>query len=86
MHVLVTEARFGDSDRLVARLRELGIRVTGCHDRVQQCRALVPGQRCPVDDFVDPIDWQPDLTPAGWTMGRGHPPRLTLAARLTWLP
>jgi len=49
MHVLVTEALFGDADPLVEPLRETGCRVSRCHSRAGLCRALAPGSRCPLD-------------------------------------
>jgi hypothetical protein len=51
MHVLVTDAHFGASDRLVQRLQQLDVRVTRCHDQVGYCRALQLGARCPLDDL-----------------------------------
>jgi hypothetical protein len=65
MHVLVTEAQFGDGDRLARRLREFGIRVTTCHDRVGFCQALVPGGRCPLDDLAGPVDVVVDVRGPG---------------------
>lgn len=49
MHVLVTEAKPGSSARLVARLRELGCKVSSCHDSPTACRAVAPGGGCPLD-------------------------------------
>lgn len=65
MHVLVTEARFGAADRIVERLRESGVRVSTCHDRVGYCRALGPGRRCPLDDITDPVDLVVDVRGVG---------------------
>jgi hypothetical protein len=56
MHVLLTEAHFGEGDRLAQRLRELGVWVTLCHDRVGYCQVLRPGGRCPLDDLTDLVD------------------------------
>ena len=55
MHVLITEARFGDADDVVTSLRGAGCHVTRCHERVGICRALAPGGHCPLDgrDHVD---------------------------------
>ncbi|EHR50958.1 hypothetical protein SacmaDRAFT_2717 [Saccharomonospora marina XMU15] len=50
MHVLVTEANFGDSARVLPRLRDLGCRVSTCHTATGLCRALEPGSRCPLDE------------------------------------
>ncbi|PRX45858.1 hypothetical protein B0I33_1084 [Prauserella shujinwangii] len=50
MHVLVTEARFGDSAETVRRLREDGCRVSTCHTRAGLCKALAPASRCPLDE------------------------------------
>jgi len=61
MNVLVTEAHFGASDRLVQRLRELGVRVTACHERVGFCKALQLGSRCPLDDYTDTVDLVVDV-------------------------
>ena len=49
MHILVTESRAGRSTRLVAQLRELGCRVSTCHDGPTVCRAVAPGGACPLD-------------------------------------
>ena len=49
MHVLVTETRPGGATRLVARLRELGCRVSTCHDNGTVCVAVAPGGGCPLD-------------------------------------
>jgi hypothetical protein len=49
MHILVTESRAGCSTRLVAQLRELGCRVSTCHDRGSVCVAIAPGGGCPLD-------------------------------------
>jgi hypothetical protein len=65
MHVLVTEARFGDADRLARRLREAGARVSMCHDRAGYCRVLRPGGRCPLDAITDPADLVVDVRGAG---------------------
>lgn len=50
MHVLVTEANFGDSARVLSRLRDLGCRISTCHTGTGLCRALEPGSRCPLDE------------------------------------
>lgn len=65
MHVLVTEAHAGDSDRLVRRLRAVGVRVTACHEGVAFCQALEPGGGCPLDDFTDHVDLVVDVRGAG---------------------
>jgi|GEM_PF-5458165 len=65
MHVMVTEARFGDSDRLVQLLRTIGVRVTPCHDRVGYCRVLRPGGHCPLDRAADQVDLVVDVRDAG---------------------
>jgi hypothetical protein len=65
MHVLLTEAQFGDGDRLAQRLRELGVRVTLCHDRVGYCQVLRPGGRCPLDGFTDLVNAVVDVRGAG---------------------
>lgn len=54
MRVLVTETGFGDSDRLVDRLRAAGVDVVRCHDESGLCRALTPGG-CPLDDMRRPV-------------------------------
>jgi hypothetical protein len=63
MHVLVTEAHFGDGDRVVGLLRAIGVRVSCCHDRVGYCRALRPGDHCPLDR--EPVDFVVDVRGAG---------------------
>jgi hypothetical protein len=65
MHVLMTEAHFGDGDRLAQRLRQLGVRVTQCHDRVGYCQVLRPGGRCPLDDLTDLVDAVVDVRGPG---------------------
>jgi hypothetical protein len=68
MHVLVTEAHFGDGDRLVGALRAIGVQVTRCHDRVGYCRALRPGDHCPLDReplYREPVDFVVDVRGAG---------------------
>jgi hypothetical protein len=65
MHVLVTEAHFGGSDRLIQRLRALGVRVTGCHDKVGYCRVLQSGGSCPLDASTDRVDLVVDVRGAG---------------------
>ncbi|HEX9335925.1 MAG TPA: hypothetical protein VF892_08560 [Pseudonocardiaceae bacterium] len=55
MHVLLTEAQFGDADELAERLRAVGCHVSGCHRRTGICRALAPGGICPLDG-ADPVD------------------------------
>src|SRR3989442_460696 len=55
MHVLLTEASFGDADFLVRHLRDAGGLVSRCHDRAGLCRALAPGSRCPLaEPFAQP--------------------------------
>lgn len=61
MHVLVTEAHSGDSDRLVQRLHELSVQVTRCHEQVGFCQALQLGRRCPLDDYSDTVDLVVDV-------------------------
>lgn len=65
MHILVTEAHFGDSDRLVALLCDTDARVSRCHDLVGECRVLSPGGRCPLDDLTDPAQIVVDVRGAG---------------------
>lgn len=65
MHILVTESRFGDADRLIERLRATGVRVTRCHDEVGECRVLAPGGRCPLDDLTDTAQVVVDVRGAG---------------------
>ncbi|RSD11657.1 hypothetical protein [Amycolatopsis eburnea] len=69
MHVLLTEASFGDADSLVQPLRDAGCLVSRCHDRTGLCRALAPGGRCPLDEPFA----QPDLV----VDVRGREPELT---------
>ncbi|GAB3147562.1 hypothetical protein GCM10027258_41150 [Amycolatopsis stemonae] len=55
MHVLLTEASFGDADFLVQPLRDAGCLVSRCHTRAGVCRALAVGGRCPLDEpFAQP--------------------------------
>lgn len=54
MHVLLTEAKFGDCDALYQPLRDNGCRVSRCHTREGFCLALGPGTTCPLDDRADP--------------------------------
>ncbi|MFI5589487.1 hypothetical protein ACIA5G_30850 [Amycolatopsis sp. NPDC051758] len=55
MHVLLTEASFGDAEFLVQPLRDTGCLVSRCHSRAGLCRALAPGGRCPLDEpFAQP--------------------------------
>ena len=61
MHIMLTEAHFGDSDPLARRLRELGVRVSACHERTGFCRALQVGDRCPLDDLIDRVDLVVDV-------------------------
>ncbi|MFC5286751.1 hypothetical protein ACFPM7_06785 [Actinokineospora guangxiensis] len=63
-HVLVTEARFGDADPVADRLRAAGARVSTCHSSSGTCRALAPGQRCPLDVRGDPVDLVVDVRDA----------------------
>jgi hypothetical protein len=60
MHVLLTEAMFGDADELAERLRAVGCRVSGCHRRTGICRALAPAGICPLD-AADPVDLVVDV-------------------------
>jgi hypothetical protein len=46
---LVTESRAGCSARLVSELRELGCRVSTCHDAATVCMAVALGGGCPLD-------------------------------------
>lgn len=55
MRVLVTEAGFGDSDRLVERLRGVGVEVIPCHEATGLCRALTAGG-CPLDHQDGSVD------------------------------
>ena len=55
MHVLITEARFGDADEVARSLRDAGCHVSRCHDRVGICRALAPARHCPLD-AGEPVD------------------------------
>lgn len=55
MHVLLTEALFGDADPLADRLRAIGCQVSRCHQGSGICQALVPAGRCPLD-ARDPVD------------------------------
>lgn len=55
MHVLLTEASFGDADFLVQPLRDAGCLVSRCHSRAGLCRALAVGGHCPLDEpFAQP--------------------------------
>lgn len=55
MHVLLTEASFGDADFLVRHLRDAGCLVSRCHSSVGVCRAFAPGGCCPLDEpFAQP--------------------------------
>ncbi|MEQ0557992.1 hypothetical protein ABJI51_02830 [Amycolatopsis sp. NEAU-NG30] len=69
MHVLLTEASFGDADFLVQPLRDAGCLVSRCHTRAGLCRALAPGACCPLDEPFA----QPDLVVGV----RGQEPELT---------
>lgn len=60
MHVLITEARFGDAEEVAELLHDAGCHLTRCHDRVGICRALAPGRHCPLDNR-DPIDLVVDV-------------------------
>ena len=60
MHVLITEARFGDADGVAEMLHDAGCHVTRCHDRVGICRALAPAGHCPLDNR-DPVDLVVDV-------------------------
>ncbi|GAB3490082.1 hypothetical protein [Amycolatopsis cihanbeyliensis] len=64
MHVLVTEAAFGDGDELVARLRAEGCTVSTCHSSSGICRALAPGAGCPLDG-PKPVALMVDVRSAG---------------------
>ena len=65
MHILLTEARFGDADALALRLRDLDVRVTTCHGHAGFCRALELGARCPLDNLTDRVDLVVDVRGAG---------------------
>ena len=54
MHVLLTEATFGDADPLVQPLRDAGCRVSRCHTQTGLCKALAPGSMCPLDEWAAP--------------------------------
>ena len=54
MHVLLTEATFGDAEFLVQPLQDAGCRVSRCHTRAGLCRALAPGSMCPLDEWAAP--------------------------------
>ncbi|ADJ47228.1 hypothetical protein AMES_5403 [Amycolatopsis mediterranei S699] len=69
MHVLLTEASFGDADFLVQPLRDADCLVSRCHSRAGLCRALAVGGRCPLDEPFA----QPDLL----VDVRGREPELT---------
>jgi hypothetical protein len=60
MHVLLTEAMFGDADELADQLRAFGCHVSRCHSRAGICRALAPGGACPLDG-LDPLDLMVDV-------------------------
>jgi hypothetical protein len=60
MHVLLTEAMFGDADELAEQLRAIGCRVSRCHSRAGICRALASGGVCPLD-HLDPVDLMVDV-------------------------
>lgn len=68
MHVLVTEAAFGESASVVEALRAAGHLVSTCHEQSGVCRALRPGRRCPLDGGV-PVDLMVDV--------RGQEPDVT---------
>ncbi|HVV19872.1 MAG TPA: hypothetical protein VHF06_10585 [Pseudonocardiaceae bacterium] len=68
MHVVVTEAAFGESASVVDALRAAGHQVSACHDRSGLCQALRPGRRCPLDRGA-PADLMVDV--------RGQEPELT---------
>ncbi|WP_406632675.1 hypothetical protein [Amycolatopsis sp. WGS_07] len=65
MHVLLTEAKFGDCDALCQPLRDNGCRVSRCHTREGFCLALAPGTTCPLDDRADPPVLAVDVRAAG---------------------
>ncbi|MBN9743229.1 hypothetical protein DMP23_19325 [Amycolatopsis sp. A1MSW2902] len=65
MHVLLTEAKFGDCDALSKPLRDNGCRVSRCHAREGICLALAPGSSCPLDDRADPPVLAVDVRDAG---------------------
>ncbi|WP_328615262.1 hypothetical protein OHS18_47465 [Amycolatopsis sp. NBC_00355] len=69
MHVLLTEASFGDADFLVQPLRDTGCLVSRCHSRAGLCRALAPGCSCPLDESFAQPDMVVDV--------RGRGPELT---------
>lgn len=49
MHVLVTESMFGDADTAHEKLRAHGHEVSTCHANGGVCRAVSPGDFCPLD-------------------------------------
>ncbi|WP_199434663.1 hypothetical protein [Qaidamihabitans albus] len=63
MHVLVTEARFGDAAATARELREFGCEVSTCHTEIGLCKALAPGSRCPLD-LVAGVDLMVDVRSA----------------------
>jgi hypothetical protein len=65
MHVLLTEAKFGDADPLYEPLRDTGSRVSRCHWRGGVCRALAPALTCPLDDAADPPTLVVDVRDGG---------------------
>ncbi|MFD2468685.1 hypothetical protein [Amycolatopsis silviterrae] len=65
MHVLLTEAKFGDCDALSKPLRDNGCRVSRCHSREGVCLAIAPGASCPLDDRADPPVLAVDVRAAG---------------------
>lgn len=50
MHVMITEALFGDAREVTDLLRTAGCQVMRCHDRMGICCALAPGRQCPLDE------------------------------------
>jgi hypothetical protein len=60
MHVLVTEAAFGESAPVVDALRRASHQVSACHDGSGVCQALRSGRHCPLDSG-EPVDLMVDV-------------------------
>ncbi|MEV0067911.1 MULTISPECIES: hypothetical protein [unclassified Amycolatopsis] len=65
MHVLLTEATFGDCDPLYQPLRDNGCRVSRCRWQAGVWRALAPASSCPLDDVTDPPGLMVDVRDGG---------------------
>jgi hypothetical protein len=78
MRVLIVEDRPGDADGAQARLRLAGHQTVGCADPATgfPCRALVTGDRCPLES--EPVD---AMVLALLSAGGPPPPGLVCAAR-----